>query len=63
MDRIKAFTGTGMQYNFNTDNHLLLASGTASGKTEAAFLPILTLLTENPCSTIGVLYYVPIWNI
>jgi len=44
---------------FNTDNHLLLASGTASGKTEAVFLPILTLLTENPSSSIGVLYYGP----
>jgi len=44
---------------FNTDNHLLLASGTASGKTEAAFLPILTLLAENPSNTIGVLYYGP----
>lgn len=44
---------------FNTDNHLLLASGTASGKTEAAFLPILTLLAENPSNTIGVLYFSP----
>ena len=29
---------------FDTDDNLLLASGTASGKTEAAFLPVLTHL-------------------
>jgi ATP-dependent Lhr-like helicase len=45
---------------FDTDAHLLLAAGTASGKTEAAFLPVLTLLHENPSSTIGVLYIGPI---
>lgn len=45
---------------FETDAHLLVAAGTASGKTEAAFLPILTLLHENPSTTIGVLYIGPI---
>jgi ATP-dependent Lhr-like helicase len=45
---------------FDTDKHLLLASGTASGKTEAAFLPILTQLYENPASTVGVLYIGPL---
>ncbi len=44
---------------FDTNSHLLLASGTASGKTEAAFLPILTMLSEDPSSTVGVLYYGP----
>ena len=34
---------------FNTNTHLLITAGTASGKTEAAFLPILTLLHEKPC--------------
>jgi ATP-dependent Lhr-like helicase len=45
---------------FDTDKHLLLASGTASGKTEAAFLPILTQLHERPSSTVGVLYIGPL---
>jgi len=45
---------------FNTDAHLLVTAGTASGKTEAAFLPILTLLHENPVATIGALYIGPI---
>ncbi|MBD0302738.1 MAG: DEAD/DEAH box helicase [Tolypothrix sp. T3-bin4] len=45
---------------FDTDAHLLVAAGTASGKTEAAFLPILSLLYENPAETIGALYIGPI---
>ncbi len=45
---------------FDTHAHLLLAAGTASGKTEAAFLPVLTLLNQNPSTTIGVLYIGPI---
>lgn len=47
------------QVIFETDAHLLLATGTASGKTEAAFLPILTLLHEEPPQTIGALYIGP----
>lgn len=45
---------------FDTDAHLLLASATASGKTEAAFLPILTLLHEQPGESVGVLYIGPL---
>ncbi len=44
---------------FNTDSHLILAAGTASGKTEAAFLPILTNLYQNPPRSIGALYIGP----
>jgi ATP-dependent Lhr-like helicase len=45
---------------FNTDAHLLVAAATASGKTEAAFLPVLTLLHEKPPHSIGALYISPI---
>ena len=45
---------------FDTDDNLLLASGTASGKTEAAFLPVLTHLWENPSGSVGVLYVSPL---
>ena len=45
---------------FNTDNHLLLTSTTASGKTEAAFLPILTTLYERPAASVSVLYIAPL---
>ncbi len=44
---------------FDSDAHLLLATGTASGKTEAAFLPVLTLLHEEPPASVGVLYIGP----
>ena len=45
---------------FDTDENLLLSSGTASGKTEAAFLPVLTQLWENPSASVGVLYLSPL---
>ncbi len=45
---------------FRSDDNLLLSSGTATGKTEAAFLPILTQLYNNPSSSIGVMYISPL---
>ncbi len=48
------------QVIFNTDDNLLLTASTASGKTEAAFFPILTLLDEDPSATVGVLYIAPL---
>ncbi len=45
---------------FNTDRNVLIAASTASGKTEAAFFPILTLLDEEPSSSVGVLYIAPL---
>ena len=45
---------------FNTEENVLLTASTASGKTEAAFFPILSLLEENPSATVGVLYIAPL---
>ena len=45
---------------FGTDENVLLTASTASGKTEAAFFPILTLLDEEPSRTVGVLYIAPL---
>lgn len=45
---------------FDTDKHLLIATGTASGKTEAAFFPALTQLYENPSRSVGILYIGPL---
>jgi ATP-dependent Lhr-like helicase len=45
---------------FDTNAHLLIAAGTAAGKTEAAFLPVLTRLHDDPPATIGALYIGPI---
>lgn len=45
---------------FNTDCNILLSASTASGKTEAAFFPILTEFYENPPSSVGALYIAPL---
>ena len=44
----------------DTEDHVIIASGTASGKTEAAFFPVLTLLCENPSASVSVLYISPL---
>lgn len=45
---------------FDTDENLLLAASTASGKTEAAFFPILTVLNEQMPKSIGAIYIAPL---
>ena len=45
---------------FNTDDNVLLTASTASGKTEAAFFPILTEFWENPPIGIGAIYIGPL---
>jgi ATP-dependent Lhr-like helicase len=45
---------------FNTDEHVLLTASTASGKTEAAFFPIITLFSEDPPSSVGCIYIGPL---
>jgi ATP-dependent Lhr-like helicase len=45
---------------FDSDDNLLLSSGTASGKTEAAFLPVLTKLYNQPARSVGILYVSPL---
>ena len=44
---------------FDTDDHVLLCASTASGKTEAAFFPILSEFWENPPASVGALYIGP----
>jgi ATP-dependent Lhr-like helicase len=45
---------------FNTDDNVLLSASTASGKTEAAFFPILNLFTEDMPRSVGALYIGPL---
>ena len=45
---------------FCTDDNVLLCASTASGKTEAAFFPILTEMFENPPTSVGALYIAPL---
>ncbi len=45
---------------FNTDENVLLSASTASGKTEAAFFPILTLFSEDMPRSVGAIYIGPL---
>ena len=45
---------------FNTDENVLLPASTASGKTEAAFFPIITLFSEDMPSSVGCIYIGPL---
>lgn len=44
----------------NSEANVLLSSSTASGKTEAAFFPVLTQLWEDPPTSVGCLYVAPL---
>ncbi len=44
---------------FDTDDHVLLCASTASGKTEAAFFPILSQFWESPPASVGAVYVGP----
>src|SRR3954453_16151211 len=43
-----------------SDNHVILAAATASGKTEAAFLPILSAIASEPAASVQALYVSPL---
>lgn len=45
---------------FDSDNDVLITTGTASGKTEAAFLPILSLIATEPIGSVKALYIGPL---
>lgn len=45
---------------FHSEDNLLLTASTASGKTEAAFFPILTLFSEDPPASVGCIYIGPL---
>src|SRR5829696_3572775 len=43
-----------------SSDHVILAAATASGKTEAAFLPVLSQLAAEPQESVEVLYISPL---
>lgn len=45
---------------FESDSNLLVTSGTASGKTEAAFFPIISMMASDMPKSIGALYIAPL---
>ena len=44
---------------FDTDDHLLISSGTSSGKTEAALIPVVSSLHSHPAEGVGAMYVGP----
>lgn len=59
-ESLRAVQAAAADVIFNTDENLLLCASTASGKTEAAFFPILTLFTEDMPSSVGAIYIGPL---
>ena len=59
-DNLRAIQVAAGDAIFNTDQNVLLTASTASGKTEAAFFPILTQFTEDPPASVGCLYIAPL---
>ncbi len=58
-EELRAVQAEAARVIFETDCNLLLTTPTASGKTEAAFFPILSELYENPGEGFGALYIAP----
>ena len=59
-DNLRAIQVAAADAIFNTDENVLLTASTASGKTEAAFFPIITLFSENPPASVGCIYIGPL---
>ncbi len=59
-DELHAFQVEAIAAILGAPQHVLICSATASGKTEAALLPIITRLHEDPPQSIGALYIGPL---
>ena len=59
-EQLRAIQAAAGDAIFNTDSNVLLSASTASGKTEAAFFPIITFMQEDPPTSVGCLYIAPL---
>lgn len=59
-ESLRAIQVAAAEVIFGTDENLLLTASTASGKTEAAFFPIITLFSEDMPSSVGCIYIGPL---
>ena len=59
-EKLHGFQAQAIEAILDTPDHILISSGTASGKTEAALLPIITDLHRNPPLSIGAMYIGPL---
>lgn len=59
-ESLRAIQAAAGEAIFNTEDNVLLCASTASGKTEAAFFPILTLFSEDMPRSVGAIYIGPL---
>ena len=59
-ENLRAIQVAAAEAIFNTDENVLLTASTASGKTEAAFFPIISLFSEDMPSSVGCIYIGPL---
>ncbi len=59
-DNLRGIQVAAAEAIFDTDANVLLTASTASGKTEAAFFPILSLFDEDPPASVGAIYIGPL---
>lgn len=59
-ENLRAIQVAAAEAIFGTDENLLLTASTASGKTEAAFFPIISLFSEDPPASVGCIYIGPL---
>ena len=59
-ENLRAIQVAAAEAIFHTDDHVLLTASTASGKTEAAFFPIITLFSEDMPTSVGCIYIGPL---
>jgi ATP-dependent Lhr-like helicase len=59
-DELRPLQVDAIQAVLDSDDHVILAAATASGKTEAAFLPILSQLAAEPADSVQALYISPL---
>lgn len=59
-EKLRAIQVAAAEAVFGSDQNVLLTSSTASGKTEAAFFPILTELYNDPPASVGCIYIGPL---
>lgn len=57
---LRALQAQAIDAIFDTNTDIIITTGTASGKTEAAFLPILSLIAAEPAGSVRALYIGPL---
>lgn len=45
---------------FESEDNLILSASTSSGKTEAAFFPVISIMSENECNSVEAIYIAPL---